>query len=107
MRSSSRLLVAVVLVGIARLPAGAQTRSTWSVQASALYAGLKGDAYDGLDPGAGFEVQVRRKLTPLSSLGCGFQGTYHSLTSFSGDMNSSESLNALNSPARVFVAFSR
>src|SRR5205814_2103480 len=67
MRLPFRVLMAVVLVGIATPAAGAQTRSTWSLQGSALYAGLKGDAYDGLDPGAGFELQVRRKLTPLWS----------------------------------------
>ena len=87
MRSSFRLITAAVLVGVATHRGGAQTRTTWSVQGSGLYAGLRGDAYNGIDPGAGFEAQIRRKLAPVWSLGCGFQGTYHSLTQFSGNMS--------------------
>ncbi|HEY9226381.1 MAG TPA: hypothetical protein VIP11_07045 [Gemmatimonadaceae bacterium] len=85
MRSLSRLLAAAALA-VLTVPAGAQTRAKWSVQGSALFAGLGGGAYSGIDPGAGFELQVRARITPTWSLGCGFQGTYHSLTSFIGDV---------------------
>src|SRR3954471_13385982 len=85
MRFVSRLLTAAALVGAA-VPLGAQTRSTWSVQGSVLLAGLGGDAYSGLDPGGAFEIQARRKLNPYWSLGCGFQGTYHTFTQFQGDV---------------------
>jgi hypothetical protein len=80
------LSAAALLIPVAVVSAGAQTRSNWSVQGSALYAGLGGEAYSGIDAGAGFEVQARRKLSPVWSLGCGFQGTYHSLSAFSGDL---------------------
>jgi hypothetical protein len=95
----SRPLIATLLLCAAQLPAAAQTRSTWSVQGSALYAGLGGRAYKGIDPGAGFELQGRRKLDPLWSLGCGVQGTYHSLSSFSG----SETLEGLFCEPRKLV----
>jgi hypothetical protein len=85
MRLSSRLVSAALFAGLS-LPLGAQTRSTWSVQGSGLFAGLGGDAYSGIDPGPGFELQIRRRLDPTWSLGCGFQGTYHSLSAVSGDV---------------------
>jgi hypothetical protein len=85
MRLTSRLLSAALLASLA-LPLGAQTRSTWSVQGSGLLAGLGGDAYAGIEPGAGFELQVRRRLNPYWSLGCGFQGTYHSFSELAGDV---------------------
>jgi hypothetical protein len=85
MRLTSRLVSAALLAGLA-LPLGAQTRSTWSIQGSGLFDGLGGDAYSGIDPGPGFELQIRRRLDPTWSLGCGFQGTYHSLSAVSGDV---------------------
>jgi len=85
MRSSASLAAAALLLVCVR-DASAQTRSTWSVQGSALLAGLGGSAYSGIDPGAGFEIQARRKITPTFSLGCGFQGTYHTFTKFQGDV---------------------
>jgi hypothetical protein len=85
MRLTSRLMSAALFAGLA-LPLGAQTRSTWSVQGSGLVAGLGGDAYAGIDPGVGFELQVRRRLDSYWSLGCGFQGTYHSFSEFKGDV---------------------
>ena len=86
MRPSTCSLCALILLAGAIVPAAAQTRSTWSLQGSALYSGLGGNAYSGIDAGPGFEVQARRKLSPVWSLGCGFQGTYHSLSAFSGDL---------------------
>jgi hypothetical protein len=88
MRASTRLLTASLVAGLVQLPAvaGAQTRATWSIQGSGLFAGLGGDAYAGIDPGAGFELQIRRRLNPYWSLGCGFQSTFHSFSEFSGDV---------------------
>jgi hypothetical protein len=86
MRATFRAAVAPLALSIAFGSARAQTRSTWSIQASGLVAGLGGAAYSGIDPGGGFEVQARRKLTPTTSLGCGFQGTYHTFTKFQGNV---------------------
>ncbi|MGH7616986.1 MAG: hypothetical protein ACREPM_07140 [Gemmatimonadaceae bacterium] len=89
MRPLSRLAslaLAAFVLGIAQTTAGAQTRSTWSLQGSLLSAGLGGSAYSGIDPGVGFEVQARWKAAPTFSLGCGFQGTYHSFTKFQGSV---------------------
>jgi len=88
MRSLPRLTIALVLATLANVSLGAQTRSTWSVQGSGLFAGLGGggQAYDGLDPGFGLELQARRKLTALWSIGCGFQGTYHSYSQLGGNV---------------------
>jgi hypothetical protein len=85
MRSLSRLALAALVLSLVRHTASAQTRSTWSIQGSALVAGLGGNAYSGIDPGAGFELQARRKATPTFSVGCGFQGTYHTFTKFQGN----------------------
>jgi hypothetical protein len=86
MRLTSRFTVTALVLCSIPCWAGAQTRSTWSIQGSGLLAGLGGSAYSGIDPGAGFEVQLRRKLSPTASLGCGFQGTYHTFTKFQGDV---------------------
>ena len=86
MRPRSRLVLAALVLCIAHQSTAAQTRSTWSVQGSVLLAGLGGSAYSGIDPGGGFELQARRKLSPTTSLGCGFQGTYHTFTKFQGDV---------------------
>jgi hypothetical protein len=86
MRPTHRLILAALALCIVHGSARAQTRSTWSVQGSGLVAGLGGSAYSGIDPGAGFELQARRKLSPTASLGCGFQGTYHTFTRFQGNV---------------------
>jgi hypothetical protein len=86
MRPTARLVLAALALSIALGSARAQTRSTWSIQGSGLVAGLGGSAYSGIDPGGGFELQARRKLTPTVSLGCGFQGTYHTFTKYQGNM---------------------
>jgi hypothetical protein len=83
MNSHFRPLIPAVLLCVAHLSAAAQTRSDWSIQGSALYAGLGGSPYRGIKAGSGFEVQGRRKLNQFWSLGCGVQGTNHSLTTLS------------------------
>lgn len=75
-----RPLIATSLLCATALPAAAQTRAYWSVQGSALYTALGGRANGGIEPGAGFELQGRRRINPLLSMGCGIQGTSHSLT---------------------------
>jgi hypothetical protein len=60
--------------------ASAQTRQKLSFQASGLYAGLGGDAYEGLTSGPGGEAQIR--YTPGAfSLGLGVQYTSHDVKS--------------------------
>ena len=74
---------AIISFGVFVLAAGApraeaQSAQKWSLQASLFSSTLMGDnaIYDNVDPGAGFEIQVR--WTPsLFSLGAGFQWTTH------------------------------
>lgn len=62
---------------------GAQSAQRWSVQASGLYVGVFGNAYEGLANGAGGEVQVR--VTPsLWSYGAGLQYSSHALKNSNG-----------------------
>jgi hypothetical protein len=57
--------------------ATAQSAQRLSIQASGLYAAVLGDAYDGLDNGPGFEIQLR--YTPAAlSVGGGIQLSLHS-----------------------------
>ncbi len=71
-------LSALVAVSFAALPLGAQSAQRWSLQASGLYVGVYGDAYDGLDAGVGGEAQAR--ITPsLWSYGFGLQYSSHGL----------------------------
>lgn len=79
MQRFSRPLIAAMLVAAAGLKASAQTRSPWSIQGSALYTQLGGKANSGVGAGSGLELQGRRKINPLVSLGCGIQGTGHPL----------------------------
>lgn len=59
-------------------PAQGQSAQKWSVQASGLFVGVFGDAYDGLKNGPGLEAQVR--YTPsVWSFGGGFQSSWHDL----------------------------
>ncbi len=60
-------------------PTGLQAQSAqrYSVQASGIFVGTFGEAYDGLTAGPGFEVQFR--ITPSAwSYGFGVQGSTHS-----------------------------
>ena len=55
----------------------AQSAQRYSVQASGLFVGTFGEAYDGLKAGPGFEAQFR--ITPSAwSYGFGIQGSTHS-----------------------------
>lgn len=67
---------AVVLQLAALSPLAAQSAQKWSIQASGLYVGMFGKAYEGLKAGPGFEAQVR--YTPsVWSFGFGGQVSQH------------------------------
>jgi hypothetical protein len=70
-------LALVVALGIAPLTARAQSAQRWSVQVSWLYANLQGDAYSALQPGSGYEAQVRYTTRTGFSFGGGWQYTKH------------------------------
>ena len=74
------LATLATLALLALLPASGQAQSAQrvSIQASGLYVGAYGTAYEGLNAGGGFEAQVR--FTPsVWSIGAGIQGSIHSL----------------------------
>jgi hypothetical protein len=76
-------LTALLAVACITSPLAAQSAQRWSIQASGLYVGVFGDAYSGLENGAGGEVQLR--LTPsLWSYGFGVQYSSHGLSQASG-----------------------
>ncbi len=76
-------LTALVAAACFTTPLAAQSAQRWSIQASGLYVGVFGSAYDGLDNGAGGEVQVR--VTPsLWSYGVGYQYSSHALKDANG-----------------------
>src|SRR5512147_391184 len=81
-----RRLTALTVPFILALPTAltAQSAQRWSVQASGLYAGLFGQAYDEVKDGFGGEVQLRFTPSRLS-IGMGGQLTIHKLTG--GDFN--------------------
>jgi len=57
----------------------AQSAQPFSVQFSALYAGLSGDAYDNFHAGPGFEAQLRYTHHSGFSFGAGYQYTSHEI----------------------------
>ncbi|MDZ7631353.1 MAG: outer membrane beta-barrel protein [Gemmatimonadaceae bacterium] len=71
-------LTALVAVACLSTSAAAQSAQRWSIQASGLFVGVSGDAYEGLKSGPGGEVQLR--LTPsLWSYGAGLQYSTHGI----------------------------
>jgi hypothetical protein len=71
-------VLTIMLLAMAERQVGAQSAQRLSVQGSALYLNLLGDAFVGADAGYGFEAQVR--FTPSAlSLGAGFQYTSHAV----------------------------
>lgn len=79
-----RITLAVLSVAACfTTPLVAQSAQRWSLQASGLYVGLFGNAYEGLKSGPGGEVQVR--VTPsLWSYGAGLQYSTHSIKNADG-----------------------
>jgi hypothetical protein len=72
------LVAAILAAGFFAQPAVAQSAQKWSLQGSLFSSTLIGDnpIYQNVEPGAGFEVQVRWNPS-LFSLGAGFQWTTH------------------------------
>ena len=72
------LVAAILAAGFLAQPAVAQSAQKWSLQGSLFSSTLIGDnpIYQNVEPGAGFEVQVRWNPS-LFSLGAGFQWTTH------------------------------
>jgi hypothetical protein len=70
------LLVTLLVFGGA--PAEGQTASRFSVQASGLFVGVFGDAFEGVSSGGGFEVQARFNPSTFS-IGLGYQASIHDL----------------------------
>jgi hypothetical protein len=64
------------LSGVGAGRGAAQTAQPISVQLSGLYEGLAGDAFDDVQPGAGFEAQLRYTRGAWS-VGLGYQTTRH------------------------------
>jgi hypothetical protein len=74
--------VALVACLLAPISASAQSKQSISMQGSALYARLFGNAYLGIQDGIGGELQVR--YTPSAfSFGVGIQRTDHAVAGFS------------------------
>jgi hypothetical protein len=74
LRAGAAALALILVPAAAR----AQSAQRYSVQASGLFVGTFGQAYDGLKSGPGFEAQFR--ITPSAwSFGFGIQGSTHSL----------------------------
>lgn len=63
----------------------AQTAQPFSVQVSALYAGLSGEAYNNFHAGPGFEAQLRYTHPSGFSFGAGYQSTRHHVDGVSSD----------------------
>ena len=82
------LVVAILAAGFLAQPAVAQSAQKWSLQGSLFSSTLIGDnpIYQNVEPGAGFEVQVRWNPS-LFSLGAGFQWTTHTQNLFDSEPN--------------------
>lgn len=71
----TRILAVLAMAAIAA-PISAQSAQRFSAQGSLLYVAPSGDAYEGLEAGAGFEAQLR--YTPSAfSIGAGYQQSSH------------------------------
>ncbi len=81
-------VLAIALLGVGVASAQAQSARRFSLQASALYVGMFGSAFEGVKDGAGLEVQGRYNPSAFS-IGAGFQASAHSMD-FDG---SSETVN--------------
>ena len=78
-RSPAMSVLLLTLLALGATSARAQTARRFSVQASALYVGVFGSAFDGVGNGAGFEVQGRYNPSAFS-IGVGFQASAHTMT---------------------------
>ena len=82
------LVAAILAAGFLAQPAVAQSAQKWSLQGSLFSSTLIGDnpIYQNVEPGAGFEVQIRWNPS-LFSLGAGFQWTTHTQNLFDSEPN--------------------
>ena len=81
--------------------AGAQSAQKYSIQASGLFVGVSGDAYDGMNAGPGVELQFR--YTPsVWSFGIGYQYSSHGLDENSITDNSVSLSGVFFEPRRTF-----
>jgi hypothetical protein len=76
MRRIATAAGAVAFVAARALPCGAQTAQPISVQLSALYEGLSGQAFETVRAGLGVEAQLRYTRGAWS-VGLGYQGASH------------------------------
>jgi hypothetical protein len=76
MRRLASVCAAIAWLGVGARHASAQTAQPISVQLSALYEGLAGDAFDDVRPGTGGEAQLRYTRGAWS-VGLGYQLTRH------------------------------
>lgn len=100
MRSIAFIPLLTALV-VATPAAHAQSAQRWSLQASGLFVGTMGEAYEGLSSGIGLEAQLR--LTPgVWSFGGGVQVSSHSVNL--GDFGNDDVMLAgvFFEPRRVF-----
>lgn len=71
-------VLAIALLGAGVASAHAQSARRFSLQASALYVGMFGSAFEGVKNGGGFEAQARYNPSAFS-IGAGFQASVHSM----------------------------
>jgi hypothetical protein len=83
MTRTSIVATGLLLLSIASL-SPAQSGKPVSAQASFLYVGLSGDAYEGLQAGLGVEGQIRYNFPSPLSLGGGLQYSRHEFNESSG-----------------------
>jgi hypothetical protein len=76
MRRLTRVCAAAASIVVGALPLGAQTAQPISLQLSALYEGLAGDAFEDVQAGGGFEAQLRYTRGAWS-VGLGYQTARH------------------------------
>lgn len=104
MRATRTLLstCAIAAIAIAAAPnAQAQSAQRFSIQASGLFVGTSGDAYDGMNAGPGVELQLR--YTPsVWSFGLGYQYSSHSLEENALTDNSVSLMGVFFEPRRTF-----
>jgi hypothetical protein len=76
MRRPTSVCAAIAALCLGASDLGSQTAQPISIQLSALYEGLAGDAFEDVRPGAGFEAQLRYTRGAWS-VGLGYQLTRH------------------------------
>jgi len=78
MRLVQRVAVLSTFASLLAIPVRAQTSTPTSIQGSVIYVVPGGKAFSDTDPGAGFELQIRRNVS-LMSYGVGIQYSSHNV----------------------------